>query len=258
MFSNRIYALDTNQFWNAKPFPHVCVDNFLDTEFALLVANEFPEYECSQLKGYDNSLEHKKLLNHWDHFGVNTYKLITALNSDQFISRFVTGLTREDSIFADHGLNGAGLFIHSNGGRLNPHLDYDIHPKLGLQRRFNLLIYLTPSWCTEWHGDFVMYDFHSSSRHGSEIARISPLFNRAIFFETTNNWHGVPDALRLPYGVTRNAIGIFYLSSDLSIDANDAKKKALYSPLSSQLNDSDVTDLIRRRADPDLCKSVYE
>ena len=42
MFSNQIYELDTDQFWNARPFPHVIIDNFLDPEFALLVANEFP------------------------------------------------------------------------------------------------------------------------------------------------------------------------------------------------------------------------
>ena len=69
-----------------------------------------------------------------------------------------------------------------------------------------------------------MYDYDSSSRHGAEIARISPLFNRAIMFETTNNWHGVPDTLS-PEGVTRNAIGIFYLSSELSIETENAKKK---------------------------------
>ena len=258
MFSDQIYNLDTNQFWNSKPFPHVVIDNFLDAQYAELVANEFPEYEFSQLRGYNNSLEHKKLLNHWDHFGEFTYKLIASLNSDAFISRFVSKLTGEASLHADQGLNGAGLFIHSSGGRLNPHLDYDIHPKLGLQRRYNLLIYLTQSWDTRWRGDFVMYDYKSSSQHGREIARISPLFNRAILFETTNNWHGVPDPLELPKGLTRNAIGVFYLTSKIKLDINDSKKKALYSPLESQVNDAEVTDLIRRRSDPSLCKSVYE
>ena len=255
MFSDQIYKLDTDSFWDSKPFPHIIIDNFLDNQYAHLVANEFPSYDYSQLRGYNNPLEHKKLLNHWDHFGEYTYKLITALNSDSFITQFVSGLTGEGSLHADHGLNGAGIFMHSAGGRLNPHLDYDIHPKLGLQRRFNLLIYLTPSWDSQWQGDFVMYDYQSSN---IRFKSISPLFNRAILFETTNNWHGVPDPLRIPNGITRNAIGIFYLTSKISINTHDAKKKALYSPLSSQEDDLNVTDLIRRRSDPNLCKSVYE
>jgi hypothetical protein len=33
-------------------------------------------------------------------------------------------------LVADLGLHGGGLHSHARGGKLNVHLDYDIHPKL--------------------------------------------------------------------------------------------------------------------------------
>ena len=45
-------------------------------------------------------------------------------------------------LFIDPGLHGGGWHIHSNKGNLNPHLDYSIHPKMDIQRRLNLIVYL--------------------------------------------------------------------------------------------------------------------
>jgi Rps23 Pro-64 3,4-dihydroxylase Tpa1-like proline 4-hydroxylase len=50
-----------------------------------------------------------------------------------------------------------GLHTHARGGKLNVHLDYDIHPKLELQRYLNLIIYLTPGWKPEWGGGLGMW-----------------------------------------------------------------------------------------------------
>jgi Rps23 Pro-64 3,4-dihydroxylase Tpa1-like proline 4-hydroxylase len=36
--------------------------------------------------------------------------------------------------------------------KLNVHLDYSIHPKLGLERRLNLVLYITSGWKPEWGG----------------------------------------------------------------------------------------------------------
>ena len=42
-------------------------------------------------------------------------------------------------LLPDNGLNGGGWHIHANGGKLNPHLDYSMHPKLPYQRKIILL-----------------------------------------------------------------------------------------------------------------------
>ena len=42
------------------------------------------------------------------------------------------------SLYPDYGLNGGGLHLMKDKGILNPHLDYVIHPKINLVRKFNL------------------------------------------------------------------------------------------------------------------------
>ena len=50
------------------------------------------------------------------------------------------------------GLNGGGWHIHANGGKLNPHLDYSMYPKLPYQRKLNIIVYLQPNWEESWGG----------------------------------------------------------------------------------------------------------
>jgi hypothetical protein len=46
-------------------------------------------------------------------------------------------------LYPDPGLHGGGWHMHGAGGNLNPHLDYSIHPKSGLMRKLNIIIYLS-------------------------------------------------------------------------------------------------------------------
>ena len=43
----------------------------------------------------------------------------------------------------DYGLHGGGWHLMHHKGKLNPHLDYFIHPKANLQRKYNLIVFLS-------------------------------------------------------------------------------------------------------------------
>jgi hypothetical protein len=138
------------QFNAAKPFHHVVIDNFLTEEAAHAVAAEFPAYNGPVWNEYNNAIEVKKAYNHWDKFPPVTYKLFNFFNSPGFtceIAKLCGG-----QLFADPGLHGGGWHSHGPGGKLNMHLDYSIHPKTGLERRINLILYVQPEWRTEWGG----------------------------------------------------------------------------------------------------------
>jgi len=92
------------------------------------VVKEFPDFDNESWKPYNNAIEIKKVLNNWDKFGPQTYRLFQYLNSREFISK-LEALTQCE-LYADFGLNGGGLHTHKQGGKLNMHLDYSIHPKL--------------------------------------------------------------------------------------------------------------------------------
>ena len=80
------------------------------------------------------------------------YSTFCYLNSTPFILKLkkITGIKK---LYPDVGLHGGGLHIHGNGDKLNIHLDYSIHPKLKLQRKLNLIIYLGEGWDASWGGE---------------------------------------------------------------------------------------------------------
>ena len=238
-----------------EPFAYHIIDNFLEPDFAQLLSDEFPSYGDHKLRPYNNPLETKKLQNYWDHFQQNTYRFIQFINSSSFIDQYVSPLVGVSSLVPDYGLNGAGQFLHERCGKLNPHLDYRIHPKLGLERRFSFLLYLTPGWDEAWGGDLVLYS--GTAENLVEHTRISCNYNRAVIFDTTSNsWHGVPDPLDCPIGILRKTIGVFYLSERRK-DVPDLFK-AQYALLGDDNYNSELVNLVKRRSDPAKCRSTYE
>ena len=241
--------------FSREPFPWWVIDDFLPENVALQLYNKFPKYSNSGLQAYDNALEVKKIQSRWNDFDPYTYQFISFLNSAPF-PRYVEELTGQKDLISDNGLHGAGQFLHQSGGKLNPHLDYQIHPKLSLERKLSFLLYLTPDWQPDWNGDLCLYENTNNELTLSQ--RIHYKFNRAVIFETTNSWHGVPDPIACPLGTIRTAIGVFYLvEADQDINQNDLRLKAQYAPLESQKDDQAVLELIQLRMDPSTSKSVY-
>jgi Rps23 Pro-64 3,4-dihydroxylase Tpa1-like proline 4-hydroxylase len=240
---------------NSKPFNHIIIDNFLSKNTIEDVVKEFPDFDNVSWKSYNNNLEIKKVLNHWDKFGPETYKLFNYLNSIEFIKQ-LEKLTK-CKLFADFGLNGGGLHTHKSGGKLNTHLDYSLHPKLKLQRKLNLLIYVTPNWKKKFGGFLGLWAKSlSKNRPGKLKKSIAPIFNRAVIFDTTqDSWHGLPKPITCPDYVMRNSLAIYYLCKP-QIEVSD-RGKALFSPTKEQENDLDVLRLIKKRSEVNSAIDVY-
>jgi Rps23 Pro-64 3,4-dihydroxylase Tpa1-like proline 4-hydroxylase len=155
-FLSPINFYDLSKEWrNAKPMNHIVIDDFLKSDIIDSVVSEFPNYENETWRIYDNALENKQVLNYWDKFGLATYRLFTFFCSATFVEQLevLTG----HKLFADIGLNGGGLHTHNRRGHSNLHRDYSIHPKLKLERKLNLLIYVTPSWEVSWGGELQLW-----------------------------------------------------------------------------------------------------
>ena len=241
---------------DAKPFSHLVVDNFLNPDTALKIVEEFPAFDDKAWYVYNNPVELKKALNNWDRFGPATYHLFWHLNSEPFL-RELEKLTH-CRLYPDFGLNGGGLHSHRRGGKLNTHLDYSIHPKLGLERRLNLLVYVTPGWQESWGGCLELWegDGHND-RPVTLIKSVAPVFNRAVLFDTTqNSWHGLPQPIACPPSVARNSVAVYYLC-DRRPNA-DSRSRALFGPSKEQVGDPAVLEIIRKRASISDAASVYE
>jgi len=161
-------------------------------------------------------------------------------------------------LYADHGLHGGGWHIHGPRGNLNPHFDYSIHPKAGLQRKLNIIIYLSKEFQPNSHGGHLGLWAHdpASNQPGALIKEVEPVFNRAVIFDTTqNSWHGMSRQLLQPEGIFRKSLAIYYLCEP----AEDASRmgRALFAPRGNQKSDPEVEDLIKKRSDVEKSLDVY-
>lgn len=228
------------------PFYHSIIDNFLDEQRAKTISQEFPDYHSDVWYCYNNPLENKKTCNNWYHFGPETYKLLSYLNSREFITQLqrITGIQR---LYPDIGLHGGGLHIHGRGGKLNVHLDYSIHPKLKLQRKLNLILYLSENWDSQWGGGLELWSHNKeTNKPDNKVVTIDNIFNRAILFDTTqNSWHGFPTPLTCPEGIYRKSIAVYYLTDPP--EGVDPRPRALYAPTKEQENDLNILTLIEER-----------
>ncbi|ESQ81554.1 hypothetical protein AEAC466_20980 [Asticcacaulis sp. AC466] len=238
------------------PFNHLVVDDFFTESAARDLSAEFPPYDSPSWYFYKNSIENKKALNNWNEFPSKTYKAFTELNSQSTV-QLVSALTGLP-LYEDKGLNGGGWHIHGVGGNLNPHLDYSIHPKLGLQRKVNIIIYLGEEMKPEYGGHLGLWKHDGQNNQPGELAlEIEPKFNRAVIFDTTqNSWHGMSRPLAQPEGVCRKSLAIYYLCEPPK--GTDPRGRALFAARENQQGDPEIAALIRARADVELSKTVYQ
>ncbi len=243
-------------FRGSEPFPHLVMDEFLPAQLAKDLATDFPGLGDDKLFEYNNPLEVKKALNDWNSYPPNTYRFLQYLNSEEVVGTFSELLGIQ--LYPDHGLHGGGWHMHGNGGKLNPHLDYSIHPKLGLQRKLNLIIYLAEGWKTEWGGSLGLWAHNRNDNTPAELVKeVEIKFNRALLFDTTcNSWHGISRPVDCPTGRSRNSIAVYYLAEP-SADAPE-RSRALYAPTKEQKGDEEILDLIRKRVDLKASKTVYK
>lgn len=244
-----------NQNVSTVPFMHFEIDRFLSDELAQKVNAEFPEYQSDIWYSYKNQIEDKKALNDWNKFPDNTYRLFAYLTSDRFIGVLskMIGVT----LFADPGLHGGGWHMHGNGGKLNPHLDYNIHPKLGLQRKLNLIIYFCENWSDSWGGHFGLWEQNKDTgRPGKLVKEIPVGFNKAVIFDTTqNSWHGLSREVSAPEKNYRKSLAVYYLCTPPQGAEN--RGRALFAPTESQIGDLAIEELIQKRSQVSLSHQVY-
>lgn len=234
--------------WNeAKPFRHIVIDNFFDDETALKLAADFPNVNTEKGVFYNNPLEVKKAIGDWNQFPKTTYQVFEYMCSDDFLQK-IRRITGIDNLVSDYGLHGGGYHMHPRGGKLNMHKDYSIHPKLGLERRVNIIMYMTPDWEESWGGGLELWTHDEERNLPKDLAKqVYNKFNRAVIFDTTqNSWHGLPHEIQCPEGKSRNSLAIYYLSQPQ--EGAEPHTKAYFAPTKEQENDPTIFDFIKERA----------
>lgn len=198
-----------NEYRNNKPFPHICLDNFLPEQTANACLKAFPSPDSKVWMRTDISQEKKLSVSEERSIPSPIIDVLHALNGASFLS-FLEELTGIEDLIPDPYLNGGGLHQIVPGGKLGVHVDFNKHAKFKLERRLNLLIYLNKGWKDEYGGHFEMWE----SPKTGKVKAFSPLFNRCVIFSTDEkSYHGHPHPLQAPKGESRKSLALYYYTN---------------------------------------------
>jgi len=245
------------QFLSNKPFNHIVIDDFFLPEVADQLVKEFPDYDSTVWNAhYLNPIENKKACNHWDKFPKITYAAFHYLCGAGF-ENIVSEITGNQGVQADVGLHGGGWHAHTTSGKLNVHLDYSIHPKLQLERHYNLIVYITPDWNQSWGGGLELWDHDEDGTPNRLHVTVENRFNRAVLFDTTQySWHGLPRDLACPEGIMRRSMAVYYVTEPSA--ATGDRSRALFVPHGAQADDPKVLELIKLRSQEATAEQMYK
>lgn len=198
------------RYQSAQPFRHIVLDGLFDDADLDAVLRDFPARDEMRWMEFDNPKE-KKLGFFYERSTVSDTirRFLDAMNGFEMLL-FLERLTGIEGLIPDPYFGGGGLHQIEPGGFLEVHADFNVHPKLRLDRRLNMLVYLNRDWREEWGGHLELWD--AEMRACRE--RILPLFNRTVIFSTTDtSFHGHPHPLASPPGVTRKSVSLYYYTA---------------------------------------------
>jgi len=200
----------SKKYLSADPFQHIVIDNFFYKDILDSIIDNFPKSSNDFNNNFNKKSEKKLSLNQTDKFSDTTNNFINFLNSSLFI-KFLQKLTSiKETLIPDPYLLGGGLHELRNGGYLNIHSDFNRHPKMKLDRRLNLLIYLNKDWKNSFGGQLELWNKDMTKCCQSII----PEFNRMVVFSTNSfSYHGNPNKIDCPSNLTRKSLALYYYSN---------------------------------------------
>lgn len=201
-------AAHGDSYRTADPFPHAVMDGFLPTDVLDAVLSEFPGPGDIEWWKFADARERKLATIDERSMGPVTRLLLWELNSAPVLD-FLRDLTGIEGLVPDPHYFGGGLHQIEPGGYLKVHADFNRHPVTGLERRLNLLVYLNKQWQPGYGGALELWDRDM----GACRRAIEPVFNRCVVFSTDeHSYHGHPEPLTCPPGMTRKSLALYYYS----------------------------------------------
>lgn len=195
------------QYQNAAPFPHIHLKEFFRPAAAKSILEGFPSPNDLAWTQYRH-LNSKKLgHSNLDQFSPALRAAVNECLEPRFLE-WLSKLTGIEGLIADPALEAGGMHQSIKGGFLNVHTDFNRHYRNpNWERRLNLLVYFNEDWKDEWKGHLELWDKNMTRAE----RKIAPLFNHAVIFSTTeDSYHGHPDPMLCPEGVTRKSLALYY------------------------------------------------
>jgi len=197
------------RYANARPFPHIVIDDFLPQPVIDMCLAEFDKSRRDDLMVFHRAQEQSKRQFKPDLMSPAARQLFYSFNSLPFI-RVIENISGIKGLIPDPYFLGAGFHEIETGGHLSVHADFNHHKPMDLERRINLLIYLNEGWTDDHGGQLELWNGEMTRCEVSVV----PLINRAAMFSTTSNSnHGNPHPINHPDGRSRKSIALYYYTA---------------------------------------------
>jgi len=202
------------RFQQRDPFRHVVIDDFFAPEYCAELLTQFPPFEHGNARNEAGELGNKSTVEKIRSIGPAYAELDDVLQSRDFLD-LIGRITGIPNLLYDPWYFGGGTHENRDGQDLDAHVDFNRHPVERWHRRLNLIVYLNHEWDDAWGGSLQL---HSDPRAADDhITTITPLYNRAVIFETTEwSWHAFPRIV-LPQdkrSVSRKSIALYFYTND--------------------------------------------
>lgn len=219
------------QFADAQPFPHLVIDEFLPLAEAEAAAKEL---EATSLRSWRRADHAEQVNKFWQpdpmHLPRHAARIVGDLDHPTFCDD-LSDMLGIAGLQPDPTHEGGGVHVHTTGGSLGVHADFNQHPATGLHRRLNLLLYLNRDWDPAWGGQLELWSkercIHEWEGTNPVCVRceglgwlpkaceqaIDPVFNRAVILATTDyGFHGVTPVV-CPANRRRISIAAYYYTA---------------------------------------------
>jgi len=219
-------------FEAAGPFRHLVVDGFLDPAYCQELVRQFPAFDRSHALNEFGEVGRKAVFQELPKLGPAYQRFDRMLRSGEFLS-FVGEITGIPKLLYDPDYVGGGTHENLDGQELDPHVDFNYHPRTKHHRRLNLILFLNPQWEPEWGGNLELHRNPWLPPEENPIKAIVPAANRCVLFETSErSWHGF-SCIQLPPGkqqLSRRSIAVYFYTRGRPAEETAPNHATVYVP----------------------------
>lgn len=211
------------QYRSHPDYSLLTLDNFIPKDLVALMAKELDDLPLEECKHFTRAGSCMYEFNNVDRTPVQD-AVVHALHSSTFI-KWLQEVTDTVDLIPDPHLIGAGYMKSFNGDSLKIHTDFNWNEELRLHRMLSVVIYLNEEWEEDWGGQLQFYDTKRNKVH----TKVPVGAGNCVIWNYNNfAFHGYPDPMNCPEGVSRKGIRFFYYVSNAKHDDKHPPHRSLY------------------------------